>query len=64
MSSADNIYKQFGPCSGQTKRGAWYGSNLFDTQMVFLKEFFKKIVFEKKPADDKKAWKFSQGAMS
>ena len=34
--SADNFRKQFGP---------WSGSNLFDTQMVFLKEFFEKVCF-------------------
>ena len=32
------------------------------TQIVFLKEFFKKVDFEKKSADDKKARKISQGA--
>ena len=26
---------------------AWSGSNLFDTKMVFLKEFFEKVDFEK-----------------
>ena len=31
------------------------GPNLFDTQMVFLKEFFEKVDLEKKSADDKKA---------
>ena len=34
MSSADDFCKQF-------------ESNLFDTQMVFLKEFFEKVDFEK-----------------
>ena len=38
MPSADNFCKQFGPRSGLTK--------LFDTLMVFLKEFFKKVDFE------------------
>ena len=42
--SADNFCKQFGPKS-------W--SKLFDTLMVFLKEFFEKVDFEKKKADDK-----------
>ena len=47
MSSADNICKQFGPRSGATKCWAWSGSKLFDTLMLFLKEFFEKIDFEK-----------------
>ena len=67
VSSADSLGKQIGPRSGQTKRLAWSGSNLFDTQMVFLKEFFKNVDFDKnnnKTADDKKAWKITQGAKS
>ena len=47
VSSADNFCKQFGPRSGPTKCRAWSGSNLFDTQMVFKKEFFEKVDFEK-----------------
>ena len=47
LSSADNLCKQFVSRSGPTKPRAWYGSNLFDTQIVFLKEFFKKIDFKK-----------------
>ena len=46
MSSADNLYKQFGPRSGPTKCRAWSGPKLFDTLMVFLKEFFEKVDFE------------------
>ena len=38
VSSADNICEQFGPRSG---------SKLFDTLMVFLKEFFETFDFEK-----------------
>ena len=34
VSSADNLCKQFGPRSG---------SKLFDTLIVFLKEFFLKV---------------------
>ena len=64
MSSADNFGKQFGPRSGPTNRRAWSGSKLFDILIVFLKEFFWKINFEKKSADDKKAWKITQYAMS
>ena len=45
--SADNLCKQFGPRSGPTKCRAWSESKLFDTLMVFLKEFFKIIDFEK-----------------
>ena len=41
VSSADNFCKQFGPRSCSTKGQAWSGSNLFDTQMVFLKKKFK-----------------------
>ena len=36
--NADNLCKQFGPRSG---------SKLFDTLVVFLKEFSKKVDFEK-----------------
>ena len=47
VSSADNLYKQFGPRSGRTTCLARSGSKLFDTLMVFLKEFFEKVDFEK-----------------
>ena len=47
MPSADNLCKQFRPRSGQTECRAWSGSKLFDTLMVFQKEFFKKVDFEK-----------------
>ena len=47
VSSVDNLYKQFGPRSGPTICPAWSRSNLFDTQMVFLKEFLEKVDFEK-----------------
>ena len=53
VSSADNFCKQFGP----TKSRASSRSNLFDTPMVFLKEFFQKVDFEKKSADHKKSMK-------
>ena len=42
VSSADNIGKQFGPRYGPMGL------------MVFLKEFFQKVNFERKSADDKK----------
>ena len=47
VSSADKFCKQFGPRSGLTKSQALSGSKLFDTLMVLLKEFFKKVDFEK-----------------
>ena len=55
VSSADNFCKQFGPRSDPTISRAKSGSKLFDTLMVFLKEFFRKVDFEQKSADDKKA---------
>ena len=36
-------------------------SNLFDTQMVFLKEFFKKLILEKNHQTTKKHEKFPRG---
>ena len=45
--SADKFCKQFGPRSGPTKCRALSESNLFDSLMVFLKEFSQKIDFEK-----------------
>ena len=53
--SADNLCKQFKPRSGPIKRPARSGSKLFDSLIVFLKEFLEKVDFEKKSADDKKA---------
>ena len=45
VSSVDNLCKQFGPRSGATFLS---GYKLFDTLLVFSKEFFKKkIDFEK-----------------
>ena len=40
--SADIFCKQFG-----TRLGPTSGSKLFDTPIVFLKEFFKKVDYEK-----------------
>ena len=48
LPSTDNLCKQFGPRSGPTKFQALSCSKLFDTIMVFLKEFSKKNDFEKK----------------
>ena len=59
VSSADNLCKQFGPRSDPTKCRAWSGSKLFDTLMVFLKEFFKKVDFEKIHQTTKKHAKFN-----
>ena len=64
VSSADNLCKQFGPRSGPIKRRASSGSNLFDTHMVFLKEFFEKVDFETNQQTAKKARNISQGATS
>ena len=47
VSSIDNLYKQFGPRSGPTKCQARSESKLFDTLMVFLKEFFEKLILKK-----------------
>ena len=44
VSSADNLCKQFGPRSGATFLS---GSKLFDTLMVFPKDFFKKLILKK-----------------
>ena len=53
--SADNLSKQFGSGSGPTKWRA-SGPKLFGTLIVFLKEFFENVSFEKS-ADVKKAYK-------
>ena len=45
--SADNLCKQFGLRSRLIIHQARSGSTLFDTLMVFLKEFFNKVDFEK-----------------
>ena len=43
LSSANNLCKQFGPNQAQQNVGAWSGSKLFDTLMVFLKDVFEKL---------------------
>ena len=58
--SADNFCKQFGSRSGPTKGRAWSGSKLFDTQMIFLTDSFRKVDFEKKQQTTKKHAKISQ----
>ena len=55
--SADNICKQFWPGSDLTKRRVLSGSKLFDTLIVFLKEFFRKKRFWKKKQSDDDTWK-------
>ena len=57
MSSADNFCKQFGPRAGPTKCRSWSGSKLFDTLIVFLKDFVKKADSEKIQQTTTKAWK-------
>ena len=47
VTSDNYICKQFGPRSGLTKCRAWSGSKLFDTLMVFLKEFLENVDSEK-----------------
>ena len=53
--------KQFGPSSGQNVSPD-LDPNWFDTLMVFLKEYFKRVDFEKKSADTKNSWKTTQHA--
>ena len=47
VSCADNFCKQFGPRSGPTKFRARSGFKLFDTLIIFLREAFEKVDFEK-----------------
>ena len=51
MSSDDRLCKQFGQRSGPTKVGPDLDSNCL-TVMVFVKQFFKKVDFEKKTSAD------------
>ena len=60
VSSADNLLKQFRPRSAPTYRPTWSGSNLLDTLMVVLKEFFKKFILKKKSATPKKCKNYTQ----
>ena len=53
MPSADNLSKQFGSRSGPTKCRARSGYKLFDTLMVFLKEFSKKLILKRSAANKK-----------
>ena len=54
VSSADSLGKQFGPRSDRMNCRAWSGSKLYDILMVFLKEFFQNVNFEKKQQTTKK----------
>ena len=53
LSSADNLYKQFGPRSGRTNVGPGPDPKRL-TLWVFLKEFFEKVYFEKNQQTTKK----------
>ena len=48
VSSADDFCKQFGPQIMPTKTSGLIWIQSVDTQMVFLKEIFEKVNFEKK----------------
>ena len=52
-----NLSKQIGHRSALTKGWAWSGSNLFETQMVFLKVIFKRVDFGKKISRRQKSMK-------
>ena len=53
-SSADNLYKQFGPRSGPIECWSWSGSKMFGTLKVFLKEIFFENWLWKNSANSKK----------
>ena len=61
--SADNLCKQFGPRSDPTNCCPQSGSNLFDTQMVFLEAFLEKSDFKEnqQTINRKKHEKFPRG---
>ena len=61
VAPADNFCKQLGPRSGPTKCRALSWSKLFDTLMVFLKESFEKVDFEKNQQTTKKHEKLPRG---
>ena len=44
--SADKLWEQIGPRWCPKEYQARSGSNLFDTQMVFLKDFFEKLIWK------------------
>ena len=55
LTSNDNLCKQFGSRSGPTKRQAWSGSKLFDTDGNPERFFFLKINLKKKSTEDNKS---------
>ena len=59
--SADIFCKHVGTRSGPTKRRARSGSKLFDTLMVFLKEFFENVDFEINQQTTKEHEQFPRG---
>ena len=61
--STDTRGKLFEPWSSPANSWAWSVSILFDILMVFMKEFFQKVNFEKN-SRPQKAWKITQYAMS
>ena len=54
VSSAYNLSKQIGHRSAPTKGWAWSGSNLFETQMVFLKVILEKNDFGRNKISQRK----------
>ena len=54
MSAADNLCKEFGPRSGPTECQSLPESKHSNTVIVFLKEFFEKVNFEKSADDSKR----------
>ena len=61
MSSADNFYKQFGPDQTRQNVGSDLDPIFFDTLMVFLKEFFEIVDFEKNNRLQKRMKKYQVG---
>ena len=61
VSSADKLCKQIGPRWCPKEYRAWSWSNLFDTQMVFLKFFFLKKLIWKNQQTRKKIMKNCPG---
>ena len=53
LTATDNLCKQF---------KTWSGSKLFDTLVVFPKEFFEKVNFEKIQQSTTKTWKITKHA--
>ena len=52
LSSNENLCKQFRPRSALTERRPWSGYKPFDTLKVFLQEILKKLILNKKSAND------------